>query len=145
MKYFILVILLVSGLFALSPFSLEGVKNVNVKVFGKGKLVSKELKQKIKTKIKEELTKVGIKTKSEEFSNFIVKIQAVKIQKTYVVNVSLFIVEDIIPSRDKSIESLGVTYKRNDFFDTEDFDADVYESVIDYLLPDLIEQYEDEN
>jgi len=145
MKYIILTIFLITNTFALSPFSLEGVKNVNVKLFDKSKLVSKKLKQKMVSTIKKEFSKLGIKTTSEEFSNFIVKIEAVKIQKTYVVNVSMFLVEDIIPSRDKNLESMGITYKKSDFFDTEDFEADVYESVIEFLLFDLLEQYRDEN
>jgi len=145
MKHIALTILLFSNIFALSPFSLEGVKNVNIKLFDKSKLVSKELKQKITKEIKEELTKVGIKTSSEEFSNFIVKIEAVKIKNEYIVNTSIFLAEDIIPSRDTSLESLGITYQKNDFFTTEDFEVDLYESVIEYLLFDLLEQYRDEN
>jgi len=145
MKHIALTILLFSNIFALSPFSLEGVKNVNIKLFDKSKLVSKELKQKITNEIKEELTKVGIKTSSEEFSNFIVKIEAVKIKNEYIVNTSIFLAEDIIPSRDTSLESLGITYQKNDFFTTEDFEVDLYESVIEYLLFDLLEQYRDEN
>jgi len=145
MKHIALTILLFSNIFALSPFSLEGVKNVNIKLFDKSKLVSKELKQKITKEIKEELTKVGIKTSSEEFSNFIVKIEAVKIKNEYIVNTSIFLAEDIIPSRDTSLESLGITYQKNDFFTTEDFKVDLYESVIEYLLFDLLEQYRDEN
>jgi len=145
MKHIALTILLFSNIFALLPFSLEGVKNVNIKLFDKSKLVSKELKQKITKEIKEELTKVGIKTSSEEFSNFIVKIEAVKIKNEYIVNTSIFLAEDIIPSRDTSLESLGITYQKNDFFTTEDFEVDLYESVIEYLLFDLLEQYRDEN
>ena len=145
MKHIALTILLFSNIFALLPFSLEGVKNVNIKLFDKSKLVYKELKQKITKEIKEELTKVGIKTSSEEFSNFIVKIEAVKIKNEYIVNTSIFLAEDIIPSRDTSLESLGITYQKNDFFTTEDFEVDLYESVIEYLLFDLLEQYRDEN
>lgn len=145
MKYLILVILLINSSFALSPFSLEGVKNINVKVFDKSKLLSKVLKQRMKKEIIEEFTKLGIQTQTEEFSNFIVKIQAVKIQTTYIVTVNLFIVEDIVPSRDKSLESMGITYKKDDFFTTDNFEEGIYESVIDYLLFDFIEQYKDEN
>jgi len=145
MKHLILTLLLISSTFALSPFSLEGVKNVNIKLFDKSKLLSKEFKEKVVSKVQKEFIKVGIKTQSEEFSNFIVKIEAVKIQKKYVVNTSIFLAEDIIPSRNKSLESLGITYQKSDFFETEDLEVDIYESIVEYLLFDMLEQFRDEN
>jgi hypothetical protein len=145
MKHIVFTIFLITSSFALTPFSLEGIQSVNIKLFDKSKLVSKELKQKIVHQIESEFTKLGIKTKSDNFSNFIVKIEAIQIEKTYAVNITMFLAEDVIPSRDQSLQSLGITYRKSDFFTTQDLEEELYESIIDFLLFDFIEQYKDEN
>ena len=146
-KFIFIALLLVTNLFALSPFSLEGIKDVNLKVIDKSKLTTKENLEKIKYDIKYNLEKLGIKTTSEHFSNFIVKIQGIKLKEKYVMHISMFIVEDSIPTRNKSIENMSITYYRDDLFDSDskEIQTDIYESVINYLLSDLLEQYKEEN
>ncbi|MEA3354723.1 MAG: hypothetical protein U9Q33_13005 [Campylobacterota bacterium] len=147
MRFFILVILLLSSSYALSPFSLEGFKEANVKLFDKNKVLTKQMKKKIKTDLFTQLKSSGIKTKSDNFSNLIVKIEAVKLDENYVVNINFFIVEDVIPSRDKELESLGITYKKGDFFvaESSDLQQEIYDSVIDFILFDFLEQHKEEN
>ncbi len=146
LKIFI-AIFITTNVFALSPFSLEGIKDVNLKVMDKSKLTSEDNLNKIQYDVKSTLEKLGIKTKSVNFSNFIVKIQGVKAKDTYVMHISMFIVEDVHPSRDTSIENMSITYYKDDLFDTNknDLQTDIYESVINYLLSDLIEQHKEEN
>lgn len=135
-----------SYLFALTPFSLEGFKEANVKVLYKGKLLSKEFKTKLKKDLIKELEKAGIKTSSRYYSNLAIRIQIADLGKTKVVNTEMLIVEDVYPKRDKSLQNMAITYKRNDFFDTdENIEKAVYESVIEYLLFDFLEQYKEEN
>lgn len=147
MKYFIGIVFLTAHLFAISPFSLEGIKEVNVVVLNKGKIFTEKEETFLTLKIKEKLMKAGIKTQSEHYSNFLVKIQAEKFQKAYAVITAISIVEDVIPYRDKSLESIGITYQKSDFFDTteKDLKADIYESLLDYLLVDFLEQHHEEN
>ena len=139
--------LLLTNLLALSPFSLEGIHDVNLKVIDKSKLTTKENLEKIKYDLQYNLEKLDIKTKSENFSNLIVKIQGVKIKDSYVMHISMFIVEDSIPSRNKDLESMSITYYKDDFFDSDskEIQIDIYESIINYLLSDFTEQYEEEN
>jgi|GEM_PF-2542997 len=146
-KLFFITLFLVTNLFALSPFSLEGIKDVNLKVIDKSRLTTKENLEKIKYDIKYNLEKLGIKTQSEHFSNFIVKIQGIKLKDKYVMHISMFIVEDSTPSRNKSIENMSITYYKDDLFDSDakEIQTDIYESVINYLLSDLLEQYKEEN
>lgn len=132
-------------LFGITPFSVEKVKNINVKVVDKTKLLPAELKSKITKEIKSALANAGIVTQSDEFSNFIVKIEGIQVEKKHVVNISMFIIEDVFPLRDRENEAIAITYQKNDFFDTSDLQTDVYESVIDYLLFDFLEQYREEN
>ncbi len=146
-KLLFITFFLCTNLFALSPFSLEGIKDVNLKVIDKSKLTTKENLEKIKYDIKYNLEKLGIKTQSEHFSNFIVKIQGIKLKDKYVMHISMFIVEDSVPSRNKSIENMSITYYKDDLFDSnsKEIQTDIYESVINYLLSDLLEQYKEEN
>lgn len=145
MKYFIITALFTAMLFGITPFSVEKVKNINVKVVDKTKLLPAELKSKITKEIKSALANAGIVTQSDEFSNFIVKIEGIQVEKKHVVNISMFIIEDVFPLRDRENEAIAITYQKNDFFDTSDLQTDVYESVIDYLLFDFLEQYREEN
>ena len=117
MKYILVLSLFYLNVFALSPFSLEGFKETNIKVLTKkNKLISKEFKERLLKELRSQLEQSGIKTSSDLYSNFALKIESIKIDDKAAVNVSLFIVEDVIPSRDTTLENMGITYKRNDFF-----------------------------
>ncbi len=145
-KLFIIFIFTINA-FAITPFSLEGFKEANVKFSCKSKAVSEEFKKSLKQQVIKELEKADIKTSSKEYSNFVVKIEILKVKDSFAVNASIFIVEDIIPARDKTLLSMGISYKKSDLFDTvkKDIERDIKESVIDYILFDFIEQYKEEN
>lgn len=134
-----------SFLYALSPFSLEGVESVNVRVLSKNKLVSKDTIKKIEEKTIASLKKMGIKTTTDEFSNFLIKIQVEKIDKQFAVNVSLMLVESINPTRDTGLTNIAITYQKSDFFIADDLNSEVYESAVEFLLPLFEEQYIAEN
>jgi len=142
-----LALLITTNLFALSPFSLEGINSVNLKVLDQSKLVSKNQLDSLKNNIEMELKNLDIKTSSDLFSNFIVKIQGEKVNQQYILHISMFIVEESSPIRDKKQENMSITYYKDDFFTTNEnsLSTDLKESVIGYLLYDLIEQYKVEN
>ena len=146
MKKFILILLLSSFSFALTvtPYSLEGLKEVKVRISDKSRLLTRDVKQKIKQDIIKKLQDIGIKTTTELYSKFIIKIKSIKIADTYVLNISLFIVEDVLLVADKENIKMAITYKKDDFFDSENLKVDILES-IDYLVSDFLEQYKDEN
>jgi len=131
--------------FAITPFSLENLNEVNIKILNKKDVISKSLEKRLKNDIKIKLEKLGIKTKTEKFSNFLVKIKIDKIGNINFVRTSIIISEDVIPLRDKSLETLAITYQKDDSFEAENLEADIYESIVDYLLEDFIDQYKDEN
>ncbi len=145
MKKLLLLIFAFTYSFSISPYSLENLKEMNIKVLNKKKTISKELEKIIEDKIKEEFTKLGIKTKSKKFSNFKVKINIDKIKDIDFVRTAIIVSEDVIPLRDKDLEMLAVTYQKDDYFEAENLEDDIYESIIDYLLIDFIEQYKEEN
>lgn len=143
----ITLLLFTTQLFALSPFSLEGVKELNIKILDKSKFTTEKNLDSIKEKVKTDLYNIGIKTKSDNFSNFIVKIQGEKFGEKYALHVSMFIVEETYPIRNKEQETMSITYYKDDFFETtsKELQVDIYDSVISYLLEDMLEQYKVEN
>ena len=144
MKSLLILLFVISNVFALTPFSLEGLKEVNVKVVEKNNLLTNDFKTKLKEKIKIQLKQVGLKTSTKKYSNFIVKIESINIEESYAVLIKLFIVEDVVLVDDKSNIKMGITFSKSDFIDTSDVLVDVEESV-DYLVDEFLEQYKDEN
>ncbi|QDF28443.1 hypothetical protein [Halarcobacter anaerophilus] len=145
MKKLILFLLFTLYSFAVTPYSLENLKEVNLKVLNKKNEISEKLEKRLNEDIKVKLEKAGIKTKTEKYSNFLVKIKINKIKDINFVRTSIMISEDVIPLRDKDVEALAITYKKDDSFEAENLEKDIYESIVDYLLEDFLEQYKDEN
>ncbi len=146
MKKFLFILLFTCELFAISPYNLEGIKNINVKISDKGKLLSKETKDKISHKIKEELQQLGINTDTKEFVNFVVKIEGVEIKDKQVINLSLIVNENIHPARDPKIQGIGLSYMKNDLFEVEEnLEKEINETIFSYLFADFKAQYKEEN
>ena len=40
---------------------------------------------------------------------------------------------------------MAITYQKSDDFEAEDLEKDIYESIVEYLLVDFIDQYKEEN
>ena len=146
MKILILFTCLALQLFAISPYNLEGLKAVNIKISDKGKLLSKDKKIELKKRLEDESTKLGIKVSNDEFSNLIIKIESVKLNTKYVLNVSLYVVENVNPSRNKKLQGLGVTYMSNDMFEVEDdLEKEIDISIFKLLFDDFKKQHQEEN
>lgn len=146
MKILFLFILLLGNLFAISPYNLEGIKAVNVKISDKGKLLSKEKKAEFTKRIEEDLHSLGVKTSNDEFSNLIVKIEAIEIKGKYVLNISLLVIENVNPTRNPKLQGLGLTYMKNDMFEVEEsVEKDIELSIFKLLFDDFKKQYQEEN
>lgn len=145
MRKLIVFIFLFTYSFAITPFSLEGLKEVNLKILNKKKNISEKLEYEMKSKIKDELKKLGIKSETKNFSNFLVKIQIDKIGDIDFVRTSIILSEDVKLFRETNFEAIAITYRKDDSFEAENLEKDIYESVVDYLLADFIEQYKEEN
>ena len=132
------------SLFALTPFSLESLKEVNVTLLDKQNLVSKPSLAMIKTEVEKKLHTVGITTSTKNFSNLLIKIQKYPIKETTLVHVTLSIVENVELKRASSINGIAISYTKDDLFETASLETDVKESVL-FLLNELIEQFKEEN
>lgn len=145
MKKFLILVIFSIYSYAITPYSLENLKEVNLKFLNKRETISKPLEEKITKKIKKELENLGVKTKTDKYSNFLIKVKIDKIANINFVRTSIMIVEDVAPLRDTNIETIAITYEKNDDFEAENLEADIYESIVDYLFVDFKEQYKQEN
>ena len=132
-------------LFAAAPYNLEGIESLNVLVMDSSKTISPELKQKIEKELKEKLEKSGIKSKKDGVGALFVKIDALKSAKSTVVTISFGIGEDARIERAGSIDSFVVSYSNNDFFESDDVNADIYDSIVNYLMEEFLEQFREDN
>ena len=145
MKKIIVLLLLLTYSYAITPFSLENLKELNIKFLNKKETISKSLEEKITKKVKEKLENLGIKTKTDKFSYLKMGVKIDKFDKITFVRTSIQIQEDVEILRDNPFKFMAITYKKDDSFEAEDLENDIYESIVDYLLEDFIDQYKDEN
>ena len=128
-------------------FSLGGLKEVKVLIFDKKRVLPRKLKQNMKNNIVDKLEKVGLQTNTKLYSKFIVKINSMKLDDdsdTYVINVILFIVEDVALIANKENVKVAITYRKDEMFDSNNLEEDITESV-NYLVSEFVEQYKQEN
>ena len=144
MKKLILILMLVNVSFALTPFSLEGLKEAKVKIIDKTKLIPKNTKLELTNKIIKQLKRVGLKTTTKLYSKILIKVNSIKINKTHALYISLFVIEDIRMLDDNSNIKMAITYKMDDFIDSNNPKEDIIES-IEYLVSEFVDQYRDEN
>lgn len=145
MRIGLLVLFIALHAYSLTPFSLEGFRAANIKISDKGKIFTKEERQEIEQTVKKRVKDVGISHESERFSNFLVKIEAIKINEKYALLVEMFLIEDVKFTREPFAETIGITYKMSDFFESTEPKIDAKESILDYLLPEFLDQYREEN
>lgn len=132
-------------LFAAAPYNLEGIESLNVLVIDSSKTITPELKQKIEKELKEKLEKSGIKSNKDGVGALFVKIDALKSANSTVVTISFGVGEDAKIKRAGSIDSFVVSYSNVDFFESEDVNADVYDSIVNYLMEEFLEQFREDN
>ena len=131
--------------YGITPFSLEGIKELNVKFLNKNEKIPKVLEEKIVKEVEEKLKKLGIKTNSDKYLYLKISLKIDEFGKTKFVRTSMTIQEDVKLLRNTSFESMAITYQKSDEFEAEDLQNDIYESIVKYLLVDFIEQYKSEN
>ena len=130
--------------FAMSPFSLESIQSVNVKIFDKDKILDELSLKSFTQEVEKKLLIVGIKSSTKAFSNFIIKIQAIKIGSTIVCHINLSLVENARIARSTPVEGIAIGYMKDDLFESDDIKNDIAES-IKFLVDEFTEQYKEEN
>ncbi len=132
-------------LFATTPYNLEGIKALNVLVIDQSATISPELEKKISVGLKSKLEKNGIASKKDGVGAMFVKITSTKIGKTTVAYINLGIGEEAEIDRSHKVKSFALTYSFDDMIESENIEADVYDSVMNFLIDEFLEQYHEDN
>lgn len=140
MKKLLLILFIPAILFAAIPFTLDNLTNLRVFCMNKTDFIDKSQVSKIKTMAEEKLKSAGIVMNKIDASTVMIKLESLKLEKLYVVNVTLAVGEEIITKRKDSPQTLAFTYFMNDMIDTDEPYDDTIES-INFLLDGFVEAY----
>lgn len=132
-------------LFATTPYTLEGIKALNVLVIDHSKTISEETREKILQGLQQKLEKNGIKSSKDGVGALFVKITSTKIGNTTVAYINMGIGEEAEIDRTPKVKSFVLSYSFDDMIESDNIDADVYDSVINFLINEFLEQYHDDN
>jgi hypothetical protein len=132
-------------LFATTPYNLEGIKALNVLVLDQSGTISPELRQRLIKELKSKLETNGIDSKKDGVGALFVKITSTKIGKTTVAYIHLGIGEEAEVIRLDRVKSFALTYSYDDMIESENIEAEVYDSVMNFLIEEFLEQYREDN
>ena len=133
------------ALFATTPYNLEGFKALNVIVLDKSETISPQLIMRITAELKSKLEKNGIESKKDDVGALFVKITSTKIGKITVAHIHLGIGEEAEVKRSHPVKSFALTYSYDDLVESENIEAEIYDSVINFLIEEFLEQYREDN
>ena len=133
------------ALFAATPYNLEGFKALNVIVLDKSTTISPKLIKRLTTELKSKLEKNGIESKKDDVGVLFVKITSTMIGKITVAHIHLGIGEEAEVNRSYKVKSFALTYSYDDMVESENIEAEVYDSVMNFLIEEFLEQYREDN
>lgn len=143
--FFVALLFAPSILFGATPHSLEGITALNVLVIDQSSTITADTREKIVTELKRELEANGIESKKEGVGALFVKISSTTVGKTTIAHIHLGIGEEAVIGRSHSVESFVLSYSSDDLVESEKIDAEVYDSVINFLMSEFLEQYHEDN
>lgn len=133
------------ALFATTPYNLEGIKALNVLVLDQSETISAQAKERLLVDLKSKLEKNGIVSKKDGVGALFVKITSTKIGTTTVAYINLGIGEEAEINRLQKVKSFALTYSYDDMIESESVEAEVYDSVMNFLIEEFLEQYREDN
>lgn len=133
------------ALSAATPSNLEGIKALNVFVLDQSGAISPQLEANLTSELKNNLEKNGIKSSKDGVGVMFVKVTSTKVGATSVVYIHLGIGEEVEIDRGDKVKSFAVTYSIDDTIESECVDADVYDSVMNFLFLEFLEQLHEDN
>jgi len=133
------------SLLATTPFNLEGLKALNVLVIDQSNAISSQLEKRLLTDLCKNLEANGIKSSKDDVGTLFVKLMTIKVGEKSVVHISLGVGEESHVKRMEAVESYVLTYSFEDMIVTEDINKEVYDTVMNYLLEEFLEQFHEDN
>ncbi len=132
-------------LYAAIPYNLEGFKALNVIVVDKSATISPQLTKRLVYELESKLEKNGIESKKDDVGVLFVKITSTKIGKVTVAHIHLGFGEEAEVKRSYKVKSFALTYSYDDLIESENIEAEVYDSVMNVLIEEFLEQYREDN
>jgi preprotein translocase subunit Sec61beta len=143
MRKLLLIFFFSASLFGALPFTLENLTNLRIYMINKSNFIDKQQETQLKEAVAKKLTAAGIVLNATDSSTFMIKIESIQIDETYVVNVGIAVGEEIITKRKDAIQTLAFSYHATDFIKTQEPYAETLESV-HYLVDDFIDLYNED-
>ena len=109
------------------------------------KTISESTREKILHDLQVKLEKNGIKSSKDDVGALFVKITSTKIANTTVAYINLGVGEQAEIDRSPKVKSFVLSYGFDDMIESDNIDADVYDSVMNFLINEFLEQYHDDN
>ena len=141
---FVLAILLSSGLFAQSYYTLDNVHSLNLYFSNEAEFLAPDKADIIKQTLKKKLETAGFVFGETDASILVVKIESIEIEGTPAINVQVKLGEDVITNRKGKIETFAYTYAEHKLFEGFDPYEDTLEA-LSLLVDDFIEAHKDDN
>ena len=132
-------------LFATTPYNLEGISALRVLIIDVQKTVSPELHAKIIKALKNQLEKNGIKSEKEGVGAIYIKLTSAKVGETTVVHINFTVGEEAEILRLSNVPSFALTYSLDDMIDSKNVEAEVYDSIVNFLMNEFLEQFHEDN
>jgi len=133
------------ALFATTPYNLEGIKALNVLVLDENGAISKQLEERLSKALKIKLEANGVMSQKDGVGALFVKVRSIKVGEYHVIHLTLGVGEEAEVVRTSKIKSFVLTYSYDDMIETQNPDVDVFESVMEYLIEEFLEQYHEDN
>jgi len=143
---FSFLLLLQTSLFATTPYNLESIKALNILILDQNDILSTAAEKQLKNALKKKLANDGIKGEKDGVGAMFVKINATVKGNITIAFITLGVGEEAIIKRGcKEISSFVLTYSYDDMIESLNPETDVYDSVINFLVDEFLEQYHEDN
>ena len=143
---FSFLLLLQTALLATTPYNLESIKALNILIIDQNDILSTAAEKQLKNALVKKLSANGIKGEKDGVGAMFVKVNATVKGNITIAFITLGVSEEAIITRgDKEVASFALTYSYDDMIESLNPETDVYDSVINFLVDEFLEQYHEDN
>ena len=143
---FSFVLLLQTSLYGTTPYNLEAIKALNILILDQNDILSTAAEKQLKNALQKKLANSGIKGEKDGVGSMFVKINATVKGNTTIAFITLGVGEETLVMRgNKEVASFSMTYSYDDMIESLNPETDVYDSVINFLVDEFLEQYDEDN
>jgi len=143
---FSFLLLLQTSLLATTPYNLESIKALNILIIDQNDILSTAAEKQLKNALIKKLSINGIKGEKDGVGAMFVKINATIKGNITIAFITLGVGEEALIKRgNNEVASFVLTYSYDDMIESLNPETDVYDSVINFLIDEFLEQYHEDN